>query len=488
MSDFSNKCKQLLQDGAYTIYGFAAACNLDRTTLQRMVTGKRLPSKEFVYKFCQGVHIPVKEQEKLIELYDMEFYGENTVLQRRRIKELLENIHHIETMAPAAAQTSDGSPEALAQLLPVQTNNRIEIQQLIFNVLRYESCLENTVIYTNISPDCQIFFDILMLAASDSSKKIKVYHTFNLLKNNPGSGDTSYNMEVFKAVIPFVLNTFCQYEAYYCYASDTEKSLKNILYPYYIIGNTYILWINEDFSRACVQNNKEEICFHRQSFLESLNNYSPLFKHTSDPLEAMRHYRECLNTFGMPDYSLEAQPCITYMMPENFWDEFFVKNEFFSSELEQITCSARDFVLKNKIKKAMYHTLDGVKDFAKSGRLTGDVSLFTKVFSVQERIHMLETLCQNIRNGIESYMITPQKLQFPQTTHMDFFGNRGVLFYNFHRIENLCYFFIDEATLCLAFDDFLSVFAENGYALSKEDTLTELEKIIDGLKASLNCA
>ena len=85
-------------------------------------------------------------------------------------------------------------------------------------------------------------------------------------------------------------------------------------------------------------------------------------------------------------------------------------------------------------------------------------------------------------------MITPQKLQFPQTTHMDFFGNRGVLFYNFHRIENLCYFFIDEATLCLAFDDFLSVFAENGYALSKEDTLTELEKIIDGLKASLNCA
>lgn len=484
MSDFSVKCRQLLQEGAHTVYGFAAACNLDRTTLQRMVTGKRLPSKEFVLRFCQGLHLSADEQVKLIELYDMEFYGKNTVLQRRIIKELLENIQHMETMNLPAANNTALSPEIPPQLFPVQTSNRLEVQQLIFNFIRCEASQKDSVIYTNISPVCHTFFEHLMLTASDPSKNIRVYHTFNLIKNHSGNGDFSYNLETFKTVIPFALNTFCHYEAYYHYVSGPEKELKNILYPYYIIGSAHILWISEDFSCAYIQNNKEEIGFHRENFLQSLSYYTPLFKRTN-PLEAMGHYVKCLETFGMPDYSLEAQPCVAYMVPKDLWSQFFIKNEFFSSELERLTCQARDFVLSHNIKKAMYHTLDGTKAFAKNGCLTGDVSLFTKNFSLPERIQMLETLCQNIRDGIANYIITPQKLSFPQTTHIDCFGSRGILFYNFNRIENFCYFFIDETTLCLAFDDFLSVFLDNGYALSKENTLAELEKIISCLKAQI---
>ena len=48
MSKFSEKCKELLIENGYNVYRLSQAASLERTTLQRMVTGKRLPGPEFV--------------------------------------------------------------------------------------------------------------------------------------------------------------------------------------------------------------------------------------------------------------------------------------------------------------------------------------------------------------------------------------------------------------------------------------------------------
>lgn len=43
MSDFSSKCREYLTDTGETVYQLASSSGLDRTSLQRMLTGKRLP-------------------------------------------------------------------------------------------------------------------------------------------------------------------------------------------------------------------------------------------------------------------------------------------------------------------------------------------------------------------------------------------------------------------------------------------------------------
>ena len=43
MSKFSEKCKELLIENGYNVYRLSQAASLERTTLQRMVTGKSLP-------------------------------------------------------------------------------------------------------------------------------------------------------------------------------------------------------------------------------------------------------------------------------------------------------------------------------------------------------------------------------------------------------------------------------------------------------------
>lgn len=48
MSDFSSKCREYLKNTGETVYQLSASSGLDRTSLQRMITGKRLPGMDFV--------------------------------------------------------------------------------------------------------------------------------------------------------------------------------------------------------------------------------------------------------------------------------------------------------------------------------------------------------------------------------------------------------------------------------------------------------
>lgn len=46
MSDFSSKCREYLKNTGETVYQLSASSGLDRTSLQRMITGKRLPGMD----------------------------------------------------------------------------------------------------------------------------------------------------------------------------------------------------------------------------------------------------------------------------------------------------------------------------------------------------------------------------------------------------------------------------------------------------------
>lgn len=54
MSDFSDKCREYLKDTGENVYHLSASSGLDRTSLQRMITGKRLP----VLILCASSAIP----------------------------------------------------------------------------------------------------------------------------------------------------------------------------------------------------------------------------------------------------------------------------------------------------------------------------------------------------------------------------------------------------------------------------------------------
>lgn len=54
MSDFSDKCREYLKDTGENVYQLSASSGLDRTSLQRMITGNVFP----VLILCASSAIP----------------------------------------------------------------------------------------------------------------------------------------------------------------------------------------------------------------------------------------------------------------------------------------------------------------------------------------------------------------------------------------------------------------------------------------------
>ena len=89
MSEFSSKCREYIKNTGETVYQLSASSGLDRTSLQRMITGKRLPGTDFVRQFCDSIRINPAQRQELMELYKIEKIGKEVYCNRKYIQELL---------------------------------------------------------------------------------------------------------------------------------------------------------------------------------------------------------------------------------------------------------------------------------------------------------------------------------------------------------------------------------------------------------------
>lgn len=89
MSEFSSKCREYIKNTGETVYQLSASSGLDRTSLQRMITGKRLPGTDFVRQFCDSIRINPAQRQELMELYKIEKIGKEVYYNRKYIQELL---------------------------------------------------------------------------------------------------------------------------------------------------------------------------------------------------------------------------------------------------------------------------------------------------------------------------------------------------------------------------------------------------------------
>ncbi|MCD8300191.1 MAG: hypothetical protein LUC41_03340, partial [Clostridiales bacterium] len=95
MSEFSEECKRLIRKSNTNVYQIAKVSGLDRTTLQKMVQGKRLPSRQFVEEFTDFLIINKGEKDELYRLFQIEKVGRDVYQCRREVEHLLRDFPSI---------------------------------------------------------------------------------------------------------------------------------------------------------------------------------------------------------------------------------------------------------------------------------------------------------------------------------------------------------------------------------------------------------
>lgn len=429
MSAFSEKCKELLEENGYTVYYLSIITDLDRTTLQRMVTGKRLPNPDFVLKFMNSLSINENEKELLLTLYDIERYGKEHILQRQLICSIIEEVHleispqsYEDNLLYPAGKCSEFHKNIQHMSSPVNVKNLI-LETLYYEILNNEV----PVLYSNLPSDYNAFFTAILYLNSISKKTITIYHNLMLLRNRKDTLTALYNLSVFKAILQCTLNSRLRYLAYYRYINTLTENDASQPFYYYVLTSKSIIWISAKFDLAYRIENTDHAAFMATSIVNMLSQNTIFIQQFFTKEAAMESYKEIMLTSGQPSYVLQACPPLCLMQPTS-----------------PQTC----------INTHYYYTQTGIQYFEETGYLTELQTLLHEPLPKGRRKEMINYFLSHYKSDLTDCFLINNKLKFPLNLHIEIFSDKAMILYTFKEHTLLSYIYIREASICRAFYNF----------------------------------
>lgn len=462
MSYFSEKCKFYLNESESNVYQISKVSGLDRTTIQRMVTGKRLPSPEFVSIFCDHLRINAVERKDLMEAYQIEKIGKSTYMNRKYIKKLIRHIANAQNK-PDYYLTLETSS------MPADENIYMVLEDA-FRLFEFDEIL------TNIPASHNFFYHALIKLHLQYGKSIPVKHTFSMFPNPLSVPDSNINLQKLYYIIPFLFSTYENYVPSYYYSRNLDYDYLTQLFPYYVITNSSIALFSADFKRSHIINDKKTVQLYRYSFYQIQENTQPLLIKVKTPMEALAYYTRSLAENGFPTHSIEPQPCVFSLLSCTKQLNLLYPANMPGRE-QLIEGSADHFHNFTKSLGSFKNicSLDAFRALAEDGSLYGAFTQYAEKLPIEERRIMIQQFIkiykkhQNFYFSDDSFPI-PSHLQIElyKTNHMYLISTIDD---NFNFLE------LSESSICEAFYDFTDSLCDDECIYRPEQVLKTLSEL-----------
>lgn len=384
MSDFSERTRDYITDAGSNVYQLSKASGLDRTTLQRMITGKRLPSIDFVKDFCGYLRVNPNERKELFRLYQIEKIGKSTYYNRNSVEGLLSCLNKLDRHFSDITITDIYAPA------PENTFSSDVIERIDALLEQVFASELPSVIYTNLPADRSIFFNMLRHKRQKYSRAVPVRHMF-ALRRNPKDVLFNVNLRALSNVLPFALSDYVSYQPYYYYSgiSLNEKTME--LFPYCVAAGQKILFISSDL-RVCVESaNNKIIAQIIASFHHALSLATPLLKKTNGTDEFAKTWFNSLQNYGLPIYSVESQPNFLSMLySRSLLNEIRLMDENLSREIKEKLGDAAAQLSESEEPFYNFFSMYGIQSFIKTGKIEGSFGWLNAAFPPERRKRMIE--------------------------------------------------------------------------------------------------
>lgn len=478
MSQFSEKCKQLLSENGYNVYRLSQTASLERTTLQRMVSGKRLPNIEFVQNFCHALRISPFEEAELIKLYKIESMGEAAYRNEEALIKLLKKLTELET---------NNYQEKIASIdfRSIELSSNVARQHydamlMLHLILDREFTLEESgIIYTNLPVTSNTLMPVLERCYQRFQKRISVtqliYFQMNVSRANK-------NLDILTHVLPFFLSNIMNYQVLYNYSHLTKNEQIQQLFPYYVITSQDVLLFSGNTESAILLSDENILAQYRQEIQKVILFSRPLFQRSPSLVDAIKIFLSDQYPKGNEIYSLHFQPCFLTLMPsedlyalahEILPEQFFSFAELYIKESISIVYNSNPVIFSK----------EGLDEFCKTGKYYGSVGAFFPPFDISDRIRALKHYINNTDFELH-VMLKDTAFSLPKNL---FFELHDTQVLKVGRIENLKvidFMIINESSICEAFYLFLKSLSSSSYIYTPEETKTYFSKKISELELS----
>lgn len=467
MSKFSEQCKKLLTENGMNVYRLSKDFSLECTTLQRMVTGKRLPNIDFVKKFCDVLRIPFTEKQNLLELYRIEQIGETVYNNRKSIKTLLDNLALNEKSLSKEILTFPDSNYYHNQSI---ISYSYKIERLIQSILQQAFIKnQNSFIYTNFPAYTFSFFHQLrLLNAEFKNSNVIIKHLINFKID---ANDTIFNLNILNNVLPFTLSNQLNYQSLFCYSRLNVFDFLQIIFPYFIITDDEVLLLSSSMQNAVQLSDADIVMQYRLEFEKMAAHCNPLIHCTNQLDEAWKEYSQLHTSTHKHFYTIEPSICCTKIMNIEDFDSLL------DQQLDEFNVDVVQIIQYQKtLKSTSFFSKQGIQMFCETGKLTGQMGALLPAMNIEQRKAYLEKF---LKQDVQCYMLHDTfRLNFNLNLEVCGRDRINIIYFDPENIFNIRFVSIDESSICNAFYDFTESLVGSDSIFTKEETKDEISKIL----------
>ncbi|MGN0325188.1 MAG: hypothetical protein ACI4DW_02670 [Lachnospiraceae bacterium] len=472
-----------IKQSGYTVYSIAYSSKINRTTLQKALSGERPLSRSNLDKLIPFLKLTPEEHKTLEKAYTIASLGEATYRKHYYIKELVENIKIYD-------QDTDDTLLTTAPPQPLRLEKATNIKGM-YNILSTVKRLADALIEDFDTPYLHViskfsgsfFVSLYNQLRHSYYKALEIKHIIPFVKNTDiRSGSLLYNLEELSSLLPFSLSVQTNCSFHYFYEVDNIASFSSFPYSSYILLNHNVVLISSDYQDALIlpeactsnfRNNFSDILKISSLLLETINNPSLLFFATEDLTNS--HF----------SHSIDMQPCIFYFINSdisyNVMNGGQIPQEYRKPIADLI--DKRRIELNQLSESCMIFPYQGFQDFVEKGIIYEVPAEMGRPLNKEERISILKQIIEMNNEGIHKFFLLKKDGFQPKLYVLTYDASSIVFYYKKSDYDyQICSLY--EPSIIHEMNDFISNAANHDFSYSLIESNEIFEQTILQLEAA----
>ncbi|MCI7098915.1 MAG: hypothetical protein MR966_08450 [Lachnospiraceae bacterium] len=481
MSQFGKYLRELLDERRLTISELSRISGVERTSLQKSITGNRILSHDAVEKLIWSLRLTVKESEKLKYYYDIFFVGEDKYRSREIIRRMLENLGSLNSEAVSIGSgfqrvpvyDSDSCPAESKSLITGKRNVNFTIQ----SVFEREIGKKDAEVQMTVPSDMQFFEEYLFYLYKKAGARVRITQIIAIHRNKAEKKLNLHSIECFANVLPVCLVSDRQYYPYYYY--DTSiASLYTDPFPYFVVTGDQVLCLSADGEKALLLGGEAYSRFYRRHFHMLKKQCHALVNYSEGLMSTLDEYERIYDSDHM--YVCTHQPCFACEYGD---DDIRRKIRKDFPGCQEVTEVCVDWLSRLRNVK-MYHSVfkpEGLISFMEEGRID-DFPEIVEEITMEERLELLKSLIDSVESEerTSARMFNDRVFTYPSFITLAASQKTGMGIFTTARFGQgaapICVH-VHEPDVSEAFYDFMLNLPSSEITCSKEETLEYLRKV-----------
>ncbi|MDK2936297.1 MAG: hypothetical protein PWP62_1305 [Eubacteriaceae bacterium] len=474
----STRIEELMIESGETVQSLAEMVDVDRTTLQKIKTGKRLPTPQILNRLIAVLRLTNAEEEEIRRLFSIEKNGQQSFQNRMMIKELLEMISDLtEYKIPVHKQLetksldcSDGDDQEEKKTVKGLENVIALMHQVIDRELYFqqEPCIR---MLTSNRQD--YLYQYIFQEMMGNRKKIRLEDVIVFDEQN---NEDDMALSALKFLMGLSLLENVSYDSNYLSAETDKKGLGARNSAYFILTVREVLVIAKDFSFAVRYRTQERIdnydkqfaFFREQSQAFIIENNNPLFVYSEFDVD----YK--------PLMVLEPIPCFANYFTDRFVESKIRKDFPFYQVLLPFAIKFYGNFRENGKDMKNVFAYKYLEQFMEVGDLYLP-EVVTEKIAPPERLTLLKLVRDNLASGKRPVNMINEEV-FRMNDSFECSDAKHSIQIVFHyRVDGRQIFksiSLGKTTVHQAFKDFFNHLPESDLVLSRAATLAKIDELI----------